>query len=165
MGCRTTDSAQMNATTLAIVILSAFGLIATTWIALRLRRRAAAGAKAPLHGLREREFEALVAEAFRIQGYESIASTGRQSAAFSGLVMRRERTTFLIECRHWRTGKVGADAVHALQRTMVSRGAAAGFMLSGGRFSREAVAVAGTCSVQLIDGPALETLLARVKGR
>lgn len=136
------------------------------WMVLRARRRSArGGGTTRLTGLREREFEALVAEAFRAQGYEPLALPRGQSVTFSGLALRRERTTFLVECRHWRAAKVGVDAIHALQKSMAARGATAGFVLSGGRFSREAIAFAASCSVQLIDGPALETMIARVKGR
>ena len=156
----------MEPTNLALAILVALGLPAAFWTALRLRRGAGgAGGATRLTGLREREFEALVAEAFRAQGYESVGSSSRGPSAVAGLMLRRDRTTFLVDYRYWRAGKVGIDAMQSLQKAMAARGATAGFMLSGGRFSREAIAFAGGCSIQLIDGRALQTMLSRVKGR
>jgi len=111
-----------------------------------------------------REFEALVAEAFRLQGYQIL--DGARGGADSGgeLSLRRERETFLVQCKHWKEAKVGVDAVHALQRAMSARGASGGFMLTEGRFAREATAFAAGCNVRLIDGAALRGLLEQAKG-
>jgi restriction system protein len=106
-----------------------------------------------------------VAEAFRSQGYLLIETPQGGPAGVGELVVRRERTTFLVDCRRWRAGKVGVDAVHALQSAMAARGADGGFVLTTGRFGREAVAYAGGCNIQLVDRPALEVLLRRVSRR
>jgi restriction system protein len=139
----------------AIVIAVAAGLA--------LRRRGAATSPA-FAGLRERDFDSLVAEAFRAQGYEPIkVARGEPTARAGELVLRRERITYLVDCRHRHVGKIGVDAVQALQRAMAARGATGGFMLAGGRFSREAIAFAGNCGIRLVDGTALQAMLGRVK--
>lgn len=141
-------------------VIAGIGLLAAVWLTMR-RRSAGTGAFA---ALRDRELEALIAAAFRSQGYESVKSPGGPSLANSGeMVLRRERTTFLLESRHVRSAKVGVDAVQALQRAMATRGATAGFLLTGGRFSREAAAFAPGCGIRLVDGPALAAMLKRVK--
>ena len=112
--------------------------------------------------MRERDFESLVAAAFRAQGYEPVNATqGAAGAAAGELMIRRERTTFLVGCRDFKSARVDADGVQALQRAMVARGASVGFMLTSGRFSREAIALAGTCGIRLVDGPALRAMLER----
>ena len=142
-------------------LAGAIGLAVAAWMALRRRGAATAPSFAGLH---EREFDSLVAEAFRSQGYEPIkVARGEPMARAGELVMRRERVTYLVDCRHRHTGKVGVDAVQALQRAMASRGATGGFVLAGGRFSREAVAFAGSCGIRLVDGTALQAMLGRVK--
>ncbi|HWI09984.1 MAG TPA: restriction endonuclease [Burkholderiaceae bacterium] len=111
-----------------------------------------------------REFETLVAEAFRRQGYQVLDSTRGTAESGGELTLRRERETFLVQCKHWKEAKVGVDAVHALQRAMTARGASGGFMLTDGRFAREAIAFANGCNVRLIDGAALQGLLDQAKG-
>lgn len=106
-----------------------------------------------------REFEVLVGEAFRLQGYQIIESTRGSGDSGGELTLRRERETFLVRCGHWKTSRVDVDAVHALQRAMIARGASGGFLLTEGRFAREASAFAAGCNVRLIDGPALRGLL------
>ena len=131
------------------------------WLVVR-RRGAAAGPA--FAGLGERDFDSLVAEAFRAQGYEPIKVARSEPMARAGeLMLRRERVTYLVDFRHRHSGKIGVDAVQALQRAVAARGAAGGFMLAGGRFSREAVAFAGNCGIRLVNGTALQAMLGRVK--
>ena len=145
-----------------LAVCTALGLAAAAWLTLRPRRPRSSPGLLDVHDMRERDFESLVAAAFRAQGYEPITATKGASAAIAGeLMMRRERTTFLVACRHFRAGRVDVDGVQAVQRAMAVRGASAGFVLTGGRFSREAIALAGTCGIRLVDGPALRAMLGR----
>lgn len=146
------------------VLVSGLSLaaVAVAVVVWRRRRGAAPGASATprLQDMKSREFEALVRESFQRQGYTSIAAP--PGVAEGGeIVLRRERETMLVLCRHWREPKVGADAVRAFQRTLAQRGAGSGFILSTGRFAREAVAVAAAGNVRLLDGPALQDLLGK----
>jgi restriction system protein len=129
-----------------------------------LRRRqgvnAAPSGARRLQDLKQREFETLVRDSFRQQGFTSIVSPGGATEG-GELMLRRERETMLVECRHWRDPKVGAEAVRALQRTLAQRGAGSGFVLTTGRFSREAIAAAAGGNVRLLDGPALRDLLGK----
>ncbi len=139
----------------------AIGIAVTAW---RLWRHRSAVAAPSFAGLRERQFESAVAEAFRAQGYEPIkVARGEPMARAGELVLRRDRMSYLVDCRHRHAGKVGVDAVQSLQRAMAARGAAGGFMLTGGRFSREAIAFAASCNIRLVDGPALREMLGRSK--
>ena len=110
-----------------------------------------------------REFEALVGEAFRAQGYQILESARGGPDSGGELTLRRERETFLVQCKHWKEAKVSVDAVHALQRAIAARGASGGFMLTDGRFAREAAAFAVGCNIRLIEGPALQALLDKAK--
>jgi restriction system protein len=111
------------------------------------------------------EFEARVAEAFRSQGYQVTATSGDGRADREGvsLVLRMNRETHLVRCLDWQQVRVPASAVQALQRAMTSRGAAGGFALTSGRFTREAHAFASSCNVRLVEGRALALLVQ--KGR
>lgn len=148
---------------LLAAVLVAIGAVWT------LRRRARDGADLPatpgraatsLDGMDAREFEALVGEAFKLQGYQIIEAGRDRSAA---LMLRRERQTFIVLSKHWQVAKVGIDAVQALHRTMTAHGAEGGFALTIGRFSREATIFAATCGIRLIEGSALVSLIDKAR--
>ena len=150
-------------------LLAAIGVAAVAIWAL-MHRRASRGdatnagtAAQPLTGMLLREFETLVTEGFRRQGYQVVEPTRGGMGSGGELTLRRDRETFLVQCKHWQASKVGIEPVHAMQRAMAARGAAGGFVLTGGRFGREAVAFASGCNVRLIDGPALRGLLEKAK--
>lgn len=140
--------------------------IATFWL---IRRRGAARARPAgfdiraLERMRLREFEDLIRESFRGQGYSLIDPT-RGATEGGELVLRRERETVLVQCRHWRDGKVGVEAIQALQHAMKQRGAGGGFILTTGRFAREAVAYAAGCNIRPIEGQALRALIDKPTG-
>lgn len=152
----------MHPLVVALAVIAALVVSAAVWLTL-LRRRPV-GPPASFTDMRERDFESLVAAAFRAQGYEPIVAEG-SAAKVGELMLRRERTTFLVECRHFRATKVDVGAVQALQRAMAARGAGGGIVLSGGRFSREAIAFAGGCGIRLVDGSLLHSMLGRFEPR
>ncbi|KQW36435.1 restriction endonuclease [Rhizobacter sp. Root404] len=134
------------------------GLASAGWWIWR-QRRANAGLAPSLRtsapDLADREFEAVVVQAFQRQGYQLIDG----GKGIRALTLRRDRETYLVQCRHRHVAKVGVDAVQALHREMTACGANGGFMLTEGRFSREATALAASCNVRLLEGSALHGLL------
>jgi len=131
-----------------------------------LRRRATRGRAAAVKSgnavdavevTTKREFEALVMHAFRAQGYH-VTETGGGGV---DMVLRKERKTYLVDCRQWRSAKVGVEVIEALTKVVTARGAAGAFVVTTGRFSREATAFAGLQNVRLIDGAVLKTLIQR----
>lgn len=109
--------------------------------------------------LRWREFEALVGQAFVLQGYHLNEVGAAGSDASIDLLMRKERQTYLVHCKQWRALKVEVETLRAVQAAMQACGAAGGFVLAAGRFSREASAFASGVNIRLVDGPALQALL------
>ena len=106
--------------------------------------------------MRRGDFERAVGEAFRRQGYQVVQSDGGID-----LTLRKDRESFLVHCNHWKTSRVGVEAVQALYGVMKARGATGGFILTSGRFSREAHAFASGCNVRLIDGAILNGMIGR----
>jgi restriction system protein len=105
-----------------------------------------------------REFEPMVVQAFRLQGFHVNEATGGSDSAVD-LLLRKERQTYLVHCKQWRAGRVGVETVQGVHAAMQARGAAGGMVLCAGRFSREAVHFAGGVNIRLIDGPALQALV------
>ncbi|HKW85166.1 MAG TPA: restriction endonuclease [Burkholderiaceae bacterium] len=108
------------------------------------------------------EFEQLVIEGFQRRGYHTAGGT---KAASNGgdLLLRRDRETYLVYCKAWRSKKVGLGAVKAMHESMRARGANGGFLLSFGRVGRDAARYAGGEKMQMLDGPALKALIEPVR--
>ncbi len=122
-----------------------------------------------LHGMSWREFEILVGEGFRLQGYRVVETGGGGADGGVDLVLTRPGTNggekFLVQCKQWRAFKVGVDVVRELYGVMAARGATGGFVVTSGRFSEDAVKFASGRNVKLIDGPKLQALLDQAKAR
>ena len=116
-----------------------------------------------LHGMSWREFEMLVGEGFRLQGYQVMETGGGGADGGVDLVLTRPGKNggekFLVQCKQWRAFKVGVDVVRELYGVMAARGATGGFVVTSGRFTEDAIKFASGRNVALVDGPKLQGLL------
>jgi restriction system protein len=112
-----------------------------------------------------RDFERLVGEVFRRQGFtvSGFESQGPDGGVDLGLTRNGQR--YLVQCKHWRKRQVGVTVVRELNGVVSAQGAHGGFVVTGGTFSREAQHFAGACGIKLIDGPALEELIEDLPNR
>jgi restriction system protein len=116
-----------------------------------------------LDGMSWREFELLVGEAFRLQGYEVTELGGEGPDGGVDLVLRRGKQKFLVQCKQWRAFKVGVQIVRELYGVMAAKGAAGGFVVTSGSFTEDAIAFASGRNVTLVDGPKLFGLIQQAK--
>lgn len=116
-----------------------------------------------LDGMSWREFELLVGEGFRLQGYQVVETGGGGADGGVDLVLTKPGKNggekFLVQCKHWRAYKVGVDVVRELYGVMAAKGATGGFVVTSGRFTDEAISFASGRNVTLVDGPKLHGLL------
>ncbi|MCD2339223.1 restriction endonuclease [Ideonella azotifigens] len=116
-----------------------------------------------LNGMSWQQFERLVGEAFRLQGF-NVQETGRGGPDGGvDLVLRRSGEKHLVQCKQWKAYKVGVDVVRELYGVMAAQGAAGGFVVTSGHFSREAEAFAEGRNVRLVDGLQLQGLIRQVE--
>lgn len=116
-----------------------------------------------LNGMSWREFEILVGEAFRLQGF-SVSETGGGGADGGvDLVLSKGTEKFLVQCKQWKAYKVGVDVVRELYGVMAARGATGGFVVTSGSFSEDAKAFADGRNVKLVDGHRLFGLIKQAK--
>jgi restriction system protein len=112
-----------------------------------------------LDGMSWREFELLVGEGFRLQGYQVVETGGGGADGGVDLVLTRPGRNgtekFLVQCKQWRALKVGVDVVRELYGVMAARGATGGFVVTSGRFTDEALSFASGRNVTLVDGTRL----------
>ena len=91
-----------------------------------------------LDGMSWQQFERLVGEAFRLQGYRVMETGGGGADGGVDLVLSKDGEKHLVQCKQWRAFKVGVDVVRELYGVMAARGAAGGFVVTSGRFTDEA---------------------------
>ena len=120
-----------------------------------------------LDGMSWREFEILVGEGFRLQGYQVVETGGGGADGGVDLVLTRPGKNggekFLVQCKQWRAFKVGVDVVRELYGVMAARGVTGGFVVTSGRFTDDAISFANGRNVKLVDGPKLHALLRQAK--
>ncbi|MDF2465640.1 MAG: restriction endonuclease [Ramlibacter sp.] len=116
-----------------------------------------------LNGMSWREFELLVGEAFRLQGYSVTELGGAGADGGVDLVLRKGNEKFLVQCKQWKAFKVGVDIVRQLYGVMAAQGAAGGFVITSGTFTADAKSFAEGRNVTLVDGPKLFGLLQQAK--
>lgn len=116
-----------------------------------------------LNAMSWREFELLVGEAFRLQGYQVAELGGAGADGGVDLTLRKGTETFLVQCKQWKALKVGVDVVRQLYGVMAATGAAGGFVITSGRFTPDAQAFAEGRNLQLMEGPELFGLIQQAR--
>ena len=101
-------------------------------------------------------FEALLAEAFRREGYAVRRNDGNAPDGGVDVRLNRDGKTTLVQCKHWK-GKAGAPIVRELLGVVAAERAHAGIVVASGGFTKEAIGFADQASRQgkplrLIDG-------------
>jgi restriction system protein len=123
------------------------------------------GASHITNGLTWQEFEQLIGEAFRQQGW-GVQETGG-GGADGGVDLRltnKDGESWLVQCKQWRAYRVGIEVVRELYGAMAAEGATGGFVVTSGRFTEEAKAFARGRNVKLLEGDAVGALVKKGKG-
>lgn len=118
---------------------------------------------ASIRELSWREFEELVAEAFRREGYRVVENTKAGADGGVDIRLRRDGKLFLVQCKKWNSNRVGVGVVREMVGVMVDAGAAGVIIVCSGRFTRDAWSFARNKSVRLVDGRALMGMIGRVR--
>ena len=132
----------------------------------RLLQQAAISPSADaLHQLNRRDFELLVAEVFRLQGYEVDDMGSDASDEGMSLVLWQNDDKALVQCKPWKSYRVGVEVVRELIGLMHAMGAGSAFLVTSGSFTRAARHFAAGQPVKLLDGPALREWISKVQAR
>lgn len=107
-----------------------------------------------------REFEGLVAETFRQQGYRVIERGGDGPDGGVDLELYQGADKYLVQCKQWKSSKVGVAIVRELFGVMSAERAVGGFVVVSGDFTHEAEAFAEGRSIRLVDARKLRALIA-----
>lgn len=115
-----------------------------------------------LNDMSWQEFENLVGEAFRLDGY-SVKETSGGADGGIDLILRKEGEQFFVQCKQWKAFKVGVTIVRELYGVMAAEGATGGFVVTSGVFTQEAKSFADGRNIKLIDGTQLTGIINKVR--
>lgn len=154
--------ANVMGTTLAFSFL-------TVWLAARVqesRRRNLLEWTTDLRRLNSSEFEWLVGELFRREGF-IVEETGRADGADGGLDLRvtKGRDKLLVQCKRWTANIVGVEVVRSFAGVLAREGmpSKSGVLVTLSSFSEAAQADAKKLGLVLLDGPDLYSRVERVR--
>lgn len=124
------------------------------------RRLYAAQAATPrLEALGWLQFEQLVGEWFRRQGYSVIENVGAGSDGGIDLLLHKQGRKELVQCKHWRRRRVDVATVREMWGLLQHHRASAVWIVCSGDFTRDARAFAEGKPIHLVTGSQLAALL------
>jgi len=109
-----------------------------------------------------RDFEQLITEAFRRDGYTAQTTASGPDGGVD-IVLRKGGKTYLVQCKHWRNRRVGVAPIRELAGVIASAKASGGYFVCSGAFTDEAKAFARKAAITLIDGRVLAAKLGLAK--
>ncbi len=115
-----------------------------------------------IRALSWRQFEVLVGETYRRQGY-SVAETGGGADGGIDLILKRNEEVIFVQCKHWKMRKVGVKIIRELYGVMMAEGATGGIVILSGEFTREAESFSAGKPIELVPGHGLLRLVEEVK--
>ena len=112
-----------------------------------------------IRGLSWRQFEEYIAEIYRRRGYTVRENLSGGPDGGIDIHLERDGKPHLVQCKHWKSKKVGVSVVRELYGVMVSEGALSASVVTTGMFTEEACQFAADKAIDLIDGNQLEGLM------
>lgn len=112
-----------------------------------------------------RDFEQLVAEAYRRKGYTVRENLTAGPDGGVDVILEKDGQLHLIQCKQWKTQKVGVKIVREMFGVMTAQNAASAAIITSGMFTQEARSFADGKAVDLIDGARLNRMVLSVQKR
>lgn len=116
-----------------------------------------------IRSLNWQDFERLLAEAFRRQGYAVGHIGGTRPDGGVDLRLKRGNEVVLVQCKHWQTWKVDVKIIRELYGVVASESATAGIIVASGAFTADAREFACRVPITLIGGNELVRIIADVQ--
>lgn len=148
--------------------MTAFCVAALMSFLKRRHRRQLLGTQTGMDSLRSmdwRTFELLVGEAFRRQGY-TVEETGLGGAdGGKDVVLSKDGLKTIVQCKQWRSQRVGVPVVREMYGVMHHEGANAVKIIALCGCTPDAIAFARNKPIELIDGHALLDTVMDIQAR
>jgi len=142
----------------AIVLATLTGVIRRAFDRRRFDRTADLGELNPL------QFEGYLREYYRRAGYVVTPRGGPGADGGVDLIIEKPGQRVIVQCKHWKTWKVGVPKVRELWGLVDHEKASGAVLVASGTFTPEARAFAVGKRLELVDGEALARMVAQVRG-
>jgi restriction system protein len=109
------------------------------------------------------DFEQLVGEAYRRQGYQVTQRGGARADGGIDLELRTKDKMLVVQCKRWKVRTVGVELVRELYGAMVGEEAHGAIFVTSGNYTPDAIDFARDKPIKLVDGRALVSLLKGVR--
>jgi restriction system protein len=106
------------------------------------------------------QFEQLTGEAFRRQGFTVTETDGDGPDGGIDLILHKDREKYLVQCKQWRSLKVGVTVIREFFGVIAAEGAVGGFVVTSGAFTAEAKNFASGRNIRLVEGAELNRCIA-----
>jgi len=116
-----------------------------------------------IRSLSWKQFEELVGEAYRRQGYSVLENEGAGPDGGVDLWLRRDGNRYLVQCKQWKTLKVGVKVVREMYGLVTAHQAAGAIIITSGLFTQEAKTFAKDNPLDLVEGQQLVAMIDSVK--
>ncbi|HAS6204045.1 TPA: hypothetical protein I7243_22185 [Vibrio vulnificus] len=126
---------------------------------------ASQGTTAALNNLSWLEFESYIGEFFKQQGYEVKQAFSQKPDGGVDIWMRKDGQLTLVQCKHWKTRKVGIQILREMYAVMIEHGASKMIIVTSGDFTSEAIKYALDKRLWLINGGELVHMIEQVRNR
>jgi restriction system protein len=110
-----------------------------------------------------KDFENLVAEAYRRQGYHVEYSLSRGADGGVDITLHQDGQKRLVQCKQWKSASVGASVIRELFGLLTAEKAQEAIIVTTGDFTSEARAFAADKPITLVDGSQLLALIRSVQ--
>lgn len=148
------------------LVLAFFVFMAACGAVHRVRRERLVDQQTGLDSLRHipwKDFEYLVAEAFRRQGYAVEYSLDHGPDGGVDIELKKNGRVSLVQCKQWKNGSVGVAVVREMFGILHARHADEVFIATTGGFTADAAAFAKGKPIILMDGAALWKMVSDVQ--
>jgi len=112
-----------------------------------------------------KEFEELIAEAYRRMGYSVVENYDIGPDGGVDIVLRKNGNTYLVQCKQWRSFKVGVKVVREMYGIMTDRRATGVMIITTGVFTQEAKNFAKDKPIDLIEGNQVVEMIRSVQAK
>ena len=105
------------------------------------------------------DFERLVAEFYRRNGFQVSREGGNGADGGIDLVLRKNSEKHLVQCKQWKAYKVGVQPVREFYGIMAASGAVGGYFVTSGEYSDDAKEFVKGLNLELVDGRKLKRMI------
>ncbi|WP_332405532.1 restriction endonuclease [Vibrio metschnikovii] len=126
---------------------------------------ASQGTTAALNNLSWLEFEGYIGEFFKQQGYEVKQAFSQKPDGGVDIWMRKDGQLTLVQCKHWKSRKVGIQILREMYAVMIENNASKMIIVTSGDFTSEAIKYALDKRLWLINGGELVQMIEQVRNR